>query len=204
VGLGIVAIFFLAIIGVDVASGDLPAGARVWRFLAVAAVPYTLVGAPFLATQLRRLISHEREFLADADAVLLTRDPDGLPSPWAKVGRAGRGVRAGAATAHLYFVDPLPVSTSWWDTLYSPHPPIAERIDHVATMGDGVPAAELEAAERIGQEYGDRLYVRESRKQLPAEVEQAPRLADQAGTPLVAQLPDNEALPRGRGPSGRV
>ena len=189
----------VATIGFAVADADMPAAARIWRLLAIAVVPYALFGAPFLATRLRRLISQEREFLADADAVLLTRDPDGLALALAKVGRAGWGVlKAGAATAHLYFVDPLPASRSWWDSLYQLHPPIDERIGRVATMGDGIPAEELEAAEQIGREYGERLYVKESRKELPLElrpIEQAPWLAEHAGQPLAVQVAGNDVQP---------
>ena len=186
-------------IGVSLLFADLPVGFRLWRWLGVAMPLYALFGAPFLATRLRRLISQEREFLADADAVLLTRDPDGLALALAKVGRAGWGVlKAGAATAHLYFVDPLPASRSWWDSLYQLHPPIDERIGRVATMGDGIPAEELEAAEQIGREYGERLYVKESRKELPLElrpIEQAPWLAEHAGQPLAVQVAGNDVRP---------
>jgi hypothetical protein len=94
-----------------------------------------------------------------ADAVLLTRDPDGLALALAKVGKAvAPGMKAGAASAHLYFVDPLPRTTSLWGHLYAVHPPIADRIARIATMGDGVPPDELKAAEQAGSEYADRLY----------------------------------------------
>ena len=120
------------------------------------AVAYALVGAPLLATCLRWMISQEREFLADADAVLLTRDPNALALALAKVGQASGGLRAGAATAHLYFVDPLPANRPWWDTRYPLHPPIADRISRVVAMSHGIPPQELEAAERTGQAYAER------------------------------------------------
>jgi hypothetical protein len=120
------------------------------------AVAYALVGAPLLATCLRWMISQEREFLADADAVLLTRDPNALALALAKVGQASGGGRAGAATAHLYFVDPLPANLPWWDTRYRLHPPIADRISRVNAMSHGISPQELEAAERTGKEYAER------------------------------------------------
>jgi heat shock protein HtpX len=175
---------------------DVPAGLRLWRGLGVVMPLYVLFGAPFLATRLRRTISREREFLADADAVLLTRDPDGLALALVKVSRAGWGVKAGAATAHLYFVDPLPAAASWWDTLYQLHPPIEERIGHVATMGDGIPAEELEAAEQIGREYGERLYIKEARRRLPVAlrpIEPAAGHAEDHAAPIGAQLVDSSA-----------
>ncbi len=120
------------------------------------AVAYALVGAPLLATCLRWMISHEREFLADADAVLLTGDPNALALALAKVGHATGGLRVGAATAHLYFVDPRPANPPWWDSRYPLHPSIAERISRVVAMSRGIPLQELEAAERTGQAYAER------------------------------------------------
>ena len=175
-------------IGALLLYADMPAGLRVWRWIGVVMPVYVLLVAPFLATRLRRTISREREFLADADAVLLTRDPDGLALALAKVSRAGWGVKAGAATAHLYFVDPLPAGASWWDTLYQLHPPIGERIGHVATMGDGIPAEELDAAEQIGREYGERLYINEARKRLPIRLRVVEPATKNRATPIFLQL----------------
>jgi heat shock protein HtpX len=181
-------------IGFYVAFSDMHEGLRVWRLLGVLTPLYVLFGAPAIATGLRRMISQEREFLADADAVLLTRDPDGLALALAKVGRAvAPGMKAGAASAHLYFVDPLPPGTSLWDRLYEVHPPLADRIERIAAMGDGIPPDELEAAEQVGREYGERLYVKNVRTQLPAElrpVELKPGMAEQLGERLDVQLAD--------------
>jgi heat shock protein HtpX len=121
------------------------------------AVAYALVGAPFLATCLRWMISQEREFLADADAVLLTRDPTALALALAKVGQATGNVRASAATAHLYFVDPRPANRPWWDPRYQLHPPIPERIDRVGAMSQGIPPRELDAAGQTGKAYAEEI-----------------------------------------------
>jgi heat shock protein HtpX len=171
-------------IGYYVASSDMHEGLRIWRLLGVLTPLYVLFGAPAIATGLRRMISQEREFLADADAVLLTRDPDGLALALAKVGKAvAPGMKAGAASVHLYFVDPLPPSTSIWGKLHAVHPPVADRIAHLATMGDGVPPDELKAAEQAGSEYADRLYGGNARTRL-----QTGRLA--VTDPSVAELAD--------------
>lgn len=45
---------------------------------------YALFIAPAAGTFVRKTILHQREFLADADAVLLTRDPEGLALALAK------------------------------------------------------------------------------------------------------------------------
>jgi heat shock protein HtpX len=119
------------------------------------AIAYALVGAPLLATRLRWMISQEQEFLADADAVLLTGDPNALALALTKVGHATGELRADAAAAHLYFVDSRPGTRSWWDTRYPLHPPIADRISRVVAMSQGIAPHELEAAERTGQAYAE-------------------------------------------------
>jgi len=130
----------------------------------VAASLYALVLAPYCAALLRGTLSRQRDFLADADAALLTRDPEGLALALAKIGRAIRfDPDADAVTAHLYFVDPLP-RASWWD-IYPSHPPIDARIGLLARMGDGIPVAELRDAVAAGEKF----------RHNPPRVEAAPR-----------------------------
>jgi heat shock protein HtpX len=179
-------------------SSNMPAPLFAWRLLGIAAPFYLVLAAPLFATELRRTISKEREYLADADAVLLTRDPGGLALALAKVGRAvAPGSKAGAATAHLYFVDPLPASSAWWDDLYDVHPPPSDRIARLAEMGTGIPPAELEAAEKIGVEYSDRLYQKMSLQQLPPELVPPDPIewAKRYGKPLVAFEEDGGIAP---------
>ena len=121
--------------------------------VAVAAPIYVLVLAPGCATLLRRTMSQQRDFLADADAALLTRDPEALALALAKVGSAIHFTpNADAATAHLYFVDPFP-HASWWDGAHRSHPPIDARIALLARMGDGIPGAELWDATAAGEKF---------------------------------------------------
>jgi hypothetical protein len=122
--------------------------------LAIAPPIYVFIIAPGCATLLRRTMSQQLDFLADADAALLTRDPEGLALALAKVGGALHFTpNADAATAQLYFVDPLP-RRSWWDGAYPSHAPIDARIELLARMGDGIPATELRAATEAGAEFG--------------------------------------------------
>jgi heat shock protein HtpX len=127
--------------------------------LALALLAYALLVTPAAAILLRKIISQEREFLADADAALLTRDPEGLGLALAKIGAArSAGLSAGAATVHLYFVDPLQPDASWLDKLLPSHPPIIERINQLAAMGDGIPSSALEQAVQRGSEYVERAH----------------------------------------------
>jgi heat shock protein HtpX len=113
------------------------------QIAAVAGPLYAVAIAPRIALWLRAKMIMERESLADADAVLLTRDPDAVALALAKVGGASvRSMRVGEATAHLYFVNPL-------------HPAIEERIAILFRMGDGVPGVELQRALDAGIAFRD-------------------------------------------------
>lgn len=85
--------------------------------------------APLIAQIIRLAISRKREYLADADAALLTRYPSGLASALEKIAGDKEPLEvANKATAHLYISNPLKNSTGWFDSLFSTHPPIEERI----------------------------------------------------------------------------
>ena len=115
---------------------------------------YVLFVAPALGYLLRLAVLRQREFLADADAVLLTRDPEGLARALAKMdGARGLKLGAGAATAHLYVADPLTPHAPWWDRVFSSHPPVEKRIELLAQMGSGVAPSTLKAARQAGAEF---------------------------------------------------
>jgi heat shock protein HtpX len=72
--------------------------------------------SPLIGKLIQLALSRRREFLADASAVLLTRQP--LEA-------------ANKATAPLYIVNPLKGGegkVGWWASLFNTHPPIEERI----------------------------------------------------------------------------
>ncbi len=83
--------------------------------------------APLFAMLIQLAISRKREFLADADAALLTRYPEGLASALRKISADSEKLEvANRATAHLYFANPFKGKkvSKWMMT----HPPIEERI----------------------------------------------------------------------------
>jgi Peptidase family M48 len=127
-----------------------------WLF---AASPfYVLVGAQLCGLSVRGAVSRQREFLADADAALLTRDPEGLALALAKIeGAAGMPMKVTAAAAHLYLADPMSVKAFWWDRRFASHPPIDDRIAALANIGSGISPAALEAARAAGVTFRRRL-----------------------------------------------
>ncbi|MET0726396.1 MAG: M48 family metalloprotease [Leifsonia sp.] len=90
--------------------------------------------APLLAGAVQAAISRQREYLADATSALTTRDPDGLASALQKLGEYGRPLqRANTSMAHLWISDPL--KPGGMARLFSTHPPLADRIERLRTMG---------------------------------------------------------------------
>lgn len=85
--------------------------------------------SPFIAQLIRLAVSRQREYLADASAAVLTRNPDGLINALAKIGGDKEVLEAAnKATAHLYIDNPLKNRRSFFDGMFSTHPPIEERI----------------------------------------------------------------------------
>src|SRR5215207_2733718 len=85
--------------------------------------------APLFARLLQLSISRQREFLADATAVRLTRNPKGLADALQKISGDNEVLEvANRATAHLYIVNPIKKFEKRSKGLFSTHPPIEERI----------------------------------------------------------------------------
>jgi heat shock protein HtpX len=85
--------------------------------------------APLFAKIIQLAVSRQREYLADATAARLTRNPAGLARALAKIsGDAEVLEAANRATAHLYIVNPIKKFEARAKGLFSTHPPIADRI----------------------------------------------------------------------------
>ncbi len=121
------------------------------------AIFYVFVVAPILATIIRSAISRSREFLADADAALLTRNPEGLLRALAKIAGAGSAVSvSNPVISHLYFADPQPAGVGlglFRGGLLATHPPIEKRIARLMEFNAGVSAAAIEQAVHEGKEF---------------------------------------------------
>lgn len=130
----------------EVAS-DEPILPRALLALSVAFPIYLFVGAPAVGHLARLALFRQREFLADADSFRLTRDAAGLSRALAAMDAVGARQRLplAAASSHLCIVDPLAGEGDWWETILSPHPPVASRVALLAGMS-GAPPAVVEAA----------------------------------------------------------
>jgi heat shock protein HtpX len=107
--------------------------------LAIVAIVF-IVLSPLLSRLLAMAISRQREYLADASGVELTRNPAGLARALERIGQFTSPLkRATQGTAHLFISDPLERkvdrSESFLADLLSTHPPLARRIELLRQMG---------------------------------------------------------------------
>jgi heat shock protein HtpX len=94
--------------------------------------------APLFARLLQLSISRQREYLADATAVQLTRNPKGLADALQKISGDREVLEAAnRATAHLYIVNPIKKFEKRSKGLFSTHPPLEERIKVLRAMETG-------------------------------------------------------------------
>ncbi len=83
--------------------------------------------APILAAITQLAVSRQREYLADASGVLLTRDTEGLASALEKLRQFGRPMqKQSSSTANLFMNNPL--KPGFFSKLFSTHPPLEDRI----------------------------------------------------------------------------
>lgn len=95
--------------------------------------------APILAYMIRFAMSRQREFLADAGAVELTRYPQGMISALEKLGGCREPLEvANRATAHLYIVNPLKNAMKGQghelSSVFRTHPPLHDRIERLQAL----------------------------------------------------------------------
>jgi heat shock protein HtpX len=88
--------------------------------------------APLVSRLVQLAASQEREYLADATAVELGRNPEGLERALAIVASTALTLpQANRSTAPLYFVDPIRRFEERADRIWSTHPPTLERINRL-------------------------------------------------------------------------
>ncbi|CAM4365254.1 zinc metalloprotease HtpX [Weissella hellenica] len=104
------------------------------NIVAMVASILVLVLAPVAATMVQLAISRNREFLADAGAVELTRNPQGLIQALNKISNSEpmSDENVSPESAALYISNPL--QTKKLTNLFSTHPPMTERIAALKRM----------------------------------------------------------------------
>ena len=103
--------------------------------------------APIFARLVQMAVSRQREYMADASSVDLTRNPHGLERALEKIATDQEVLEAAnQATQHLYFTNPIKKFEERSSNLFSTHPPILARIERLRQLtGEGpVPPAEVQ------------------------------------------------------------
>lgn len=105
-----------------------------------------MILAPIAAQLIYYAISRKREYLADASSALYTRYPEGLASALEKIGHSTTQLQtANRALAPMYIANPFRTGVRSASDLTSTHPPLAERIRILRSMG-GASYADYNAA----------------------------------------------------------
>ena len=104
------------------------AGQVIMLLLSVLAI----ILGPLAASMAQMALSRNREYLADASAVELTRNPQGLINALRKISMSEPMQNADPSSASLYIANPFKDGS--WTHLFDTHPPIEKRIDRLEHM----------------------------------------------------------------------
>jgi len=99
-----------------------------------------LILAPISATLVQLAISRGREYAADHDGAVLTKNPLGLASALEKLESAVKlhPMKGNAASSHLFIVNPFKANA--FVNLFSTHPPTAERVKRLEELANTMKA----------------------------------------------------------------
>jgi heat shock protein HtpX len=96
--------------------------------------------APIVARLVQLAVSRQREYLADASSVELTRNPRGLEQALAKISGDREVLEvANRATQHLYFTNPIKKFEERSSSMFSTHPNIVDRINRLRQLSGEPP-----------------------------------------------------------------
>ena len=103
------------------------------QLIAFAVAILLLILAPILVNLMKLSLSRNREYLADASAVQLSRNPEGLISALKKLSTDEEKIDGiSDATAHLFIANPFKKKAI--SRMFSTHPPIEDRISALEKM----------------------------------------------------------------------
>jgi heat shock protein HtpX len=115
-------------------GGDRDKGGALVAVVYVIAIVLAIL-APFIARLVQLAVSRQREYLADASSVELTRNPQGLEQALAKIASDKEVLEvANRATQHLYFTNPIKKFEERSSAMFSTHPAIVDRINRLRQL----------------------------------------------------------------------
>ena len=120
-------------------------GGQIQLIMMIVGILFAIL-APIFARMLQLSISRQREYLADATAVKLTRNPKGLADALEKISGDKEVLEAAnRATAHLYIANPIKKFEKRSKGIFSTHPPIEERVQILRSLESGGVAEAVES-----------------------------------------------------------
>jgi heat shock protein HtpX len=107
--------------------------------------------APIAARLVQLAVNRQREYLADASSVQLTRNPYGIERALAKISSDTEVLEvANRATQHMYFTNPIKKFEERASGLFSTHPATLDRINRLRELTGDKPLEGAEAAQLSG------------------------------------------------------
>lgn len=124
-------------------GGSAKGGAGPWTVILIIVAVVLAIIAPILAQIIQLAVSREREYLADATAVELTRHPQALADALKIISEDPKPLKsANRGTAHLYIVNPVEKYVARANSVFASHPPIEERIRRLEALVHKYPTPE--------------------------------------------------------------
>jgi heat shock protein HtpX len=131
-------------------SNDREGGGGAQAIIFVIAIVLAIL-APIIARFIQLAVSRQREYLADASSVELTRNPHGLERALAKISGDQEVLEvANRGTQHMYFTNPIKKFEERSSGLMSTHPPILDRINRLRQLTGEPPLGAADSASLAG------------------------------------------------------
>ena len=144
--------------------------------------------APIVARFVQLAVNRQREYLADASAVELTRNPYGLERALAKISADPEVLEvANRATQHMYFTNPIKKFEERASGLFSTHPSTLDRINRLRELTGEQPLEAPATAQLAEPRVGDAPWPRSRPPTRSSST--ARRLSGTGSTPTTRRLP---------------
>jgi heat shock protein HtpX len=131
-------------------SRDREGGGGAQAILMVVAIVLAIL-APLIARFIQLAVNRQREYLADASAIELTRNPYGLERALAKISGDPEILEsANRGTQHMYFTNPIKKFEERSSNMFSTHPAIVDRINRLRQLTGEAPLVAAEEASLAG------------------------------------------------------
>jgi heat shock protein HtpX len=131
-------------------SNDREGGGGAQAIIFVVAIVLAIL-APIISRFIQLAVSRQREYLADASSVELTRNPYGLERALAKISADKEVLEvANRGTQHMYFTNPIKKFEARSSNLMSTHPATLDRINRLRQLTGEPPLGGADAASLAG------------------------------------------------------